>query len=106
MLQCQRGSTHGERPEGSCQGTHLPGDEDVTDAAMVLPGTACGPGKVSSEAREEGTGRGLLVLTPHPPQMCLQHQCQDISMLDYQQCQSKCHGHGVSVGLGSGCWQR
>ncbi|NXQ51687.1 ADA15 protein, partial [Anthoscopus minutus] len=72
MLQCQRGSTRGERPEGSCQGTPLPGDEDVTDAVMVLPGTTCGPGK-----------------------MCLQHRCQDISMLGDQQCQSKCHGHGV-----------
>ncbi|RMB93885.1 hypothetical protein DUI87_29621 [Hirundo rustica rustica] len=68
MLQCQRGSTR----EGSCQGTALAGDEDVTDAAMVLPGTACGPGK-----------------------MCLQHRCQDVSVLGDQQCQSKCHGHGV-----------
>lgn len=45
------------------------------------------------------------MLTPHPPQMCLQHQCQDVSMLGDQQCQSKCHGHGVSVGPGSSCWQ-
>ncbi|XP_049661690.1 disintegrin and metalloproteinase domain-containing protein 15 isoform X3 [Accipiter gentilis] len=72
MLQCQRGSTPRDRPEGSCQGTLLPGDEDVSDAAMVLPGTACGPGKV-----------------------CLQRQCQDVSVLGDQQCQSKCHGHGV-----------
>ncbi|NXM26840.1 ADA15 protein, partial [Oxyruncus cristatus] len=72
MLQCQRGSTRGDRPGGSCQGTPLPGDEDVSDAAMVLPGTACGPGK-----------------------MCLQHRCQDVSVLGDQQCQSKCHGHGV-----------
>ncbi|XP_056365990.1 disintegrin and metalloproteinase domain-containing protein 15 isoform X3 [Oenanthe melanoleuca] len=68
MLQCQRGDS----PEGSCQGTPLPGDKDVTDVAMVLPGTTCGPGK-----------------------MCLQHRCQDISILGDQQCQSKCHGHGV-----------
>ncbi|NWU84335.1 ADA15 protein, partial [Onychorhynchus coronatus] len=72
MLQCQRGSTRGDRPGGSCQGTSLPGDEDVSDAAMVLPGTACGPGK-----------------------MCLQYRCQDVSVLGDQQCQSKCHGHGV-----------
>ncbi|NWT03756.1 ADA15 protein, partial [Mionectes macconnelli] len=72
MLQCQRGSTRRDRPGGSCQGTPLPGDKDVSDAAMVLPGTACGPGKV-----------------------CLQHRCQDISVLGDQQCQSKCHGHGV-----------
>ncbi|NXA01093.1 ADA15 protein, partial [Nesospiza acunhae] len=72
MLQCQRSSSRGDSPEGSCQGTTLPGDEDVTDAAMVLPGTTCGPGK-----------------------MCLQHRCQDVSMLGDQQCQSKCHGHGV-----------
>ncbi|XP_063213126.1 disintegrin and metalloproteinase domain-containing protein 15 isoform X3 [Chroicocephalus ridibundus] len=72
MLQCQRSSTRGDRPEGSCQGTLLPGDEDVSDAAMVLPGTACGPGKV-----------------------CLQHRCQNVSALGDQQCRSKCHGHGV-----------
>ncbi|XP_030321100.1 disintegrin and metalloproteinase domain-containing protein 15 isoform X2 [Calypte anna] len=70
MLQCQRGA--GDRPERSCQGTLLPGDEDVSDAAMVLPGTACGPGKV-----------------------CFQHRCQDVSTLGDQECQSKCHGHGV-----------
>ncbi|NXH10624.1 ADA15 protein, partial [Bucco capensis] len=74
MLQCQRGST---RPEGSCQGTLLSWDEDVSDAAMVLPGTACGPGKV-----------------------CLQHRCQDVSVLGDQQCHSKCHGHGVCNNLG------
>uniref|UniRef100_A0A672UWG8 ADAM metallopeptidase domain 15 n=1 Tax=Strigops habroptila TaxID=2489341 RepID=A0A672UWG8_STRHB len=72
MLQCQRGSTHQDRPEGSCQGMLVPGGEDVSDAAMVLPGTACGPGK-----------------------MCLQRRCQDVSTLGDQQCHSKCHGHGV-----------
>nr|XP_038023958.1 disintegrin and metalloproteinase domain-containing protein 15 isoform X1 [Anas platyrhynchos] len=71
-LQCRRGGARGGRAEGSCQGTTLPGVEDVSDAAMVLPGTACGPGKV-----------------------CLQHQCQDVSVLGDQQCRSKCHGHGV-----------
>ncbi|KAM6039586.1 disintegrin and metalloproteinase domain-containing protein 15 isoform 6-T6 [Chlamydotis macqueenii] len=72
MLQCQRSSSRGDRTEGSCHGTLLPRDEDVSDAAMVLPGTACGPGKV-----------------------CLQHRCQEISALGDQQCPSKCHGHGV-----------
>ncbi|NXX82562.1 ADA15 protein, partial [Urocolius indicus] len=67
LLQCQRGSSHRD-----CQGIPVPRDEDVSDAAMVLPGTACGPGKV-----------------------CLQHQCQDVSVLGDQQCHSKCHGHGV-----------
>ncbi|XP_062453929.1 disintegrin and metalloproteinase domain-containing protein 15 isoform X1 [Rhea pennata] len=71
-LQCQRGSARESRPAASCQGTLLPGGEDVSDPAMVLPGTACGPGKV-----------------------CLQHQCQDISTLEDQQCSSKCHGRGV-----------
>uniref|UniRef100_A0A8B9CRQ3 ADAM metallopeptidase domain 15 n=1 Tax=Anser brachyrhynchus TaxID=132585 RepID=A0A8B9CRQ3_9AVES len=71
-LQCRRGGARGGRAEGSCRGTVLPGVEDVSDAAMVLPGTACGPGKV-----------------------CLQHQCQDVSVLGDQQCRSKCHGHGV-----------
>ncbi|PKK18501.1 DC-STAMP domain containing 1, partial [Columba livia] len=71
MLQCRRAGTTGD---ASCQGTLLPRDEDVSDAAMVLPGTACGPGKV-----------------------CLQHRCQDVAALGDQQCQSKCHGRGVST---------
>ncbi|XP_067169616.1 disintegrin and metalloproteinase domain-containing protein 15 isoform X3 [Apteryx mantelli] len=71
-LQCQRGSTRGSRPAASCQGTLLPGDEDVSDPVMVLPGTVCSPGKV-----------------------CLQRRCQDVSVLGDQQCHSKCHGHGV-----------
>ncbi|XP_072703022.1 disintegrin and metalloproteinase domain-containing protein 15 isoform X4 [Ciconia boyciana] len=72
MLQCRHSTGPGGTPAGSCQGTLLPRDEDVSDAAMVLPGTACGPGKV-----------------------CLQRRCQDVSTLGDQQCQSKCHGHGV-----------
>ncbi|XP_068778420.1 disintegrin and metalloproteinase domain-containing protein 15 isoform X3 [Struthio camelus] len=70
-LQCQRGGS------GSCQGTALPAGEDVSDPAMVLPGTACGPGKV-----------------------CLQRRCQDVSALGDQQCSSKCHGRGVCNNLG------
>ncbi|XP_064330807.1 disintegrin and metalloproteinase domain-containing protein 15 isoform X2 [Phalacrocorax carbo] len=70
MLQCQRGTA--QRGAGSCQGTLLPGDEDVSDAAMVLSGTACGPRKV-----------------------CIQRRCQDVSVLGDPQCRSKCHGHGV-----------
>ncbi|XP_071656530.1 disintegrin and metalloproteinase domain-containing protein 15 isoform X2 [Patagioenas fasciata] len=69
MLQCRRAGATGD---ASCRGTLLPRDEDVSDAAMVLPGTACGPGKV-----------------------CLQHRCQDVAALGDQQCHSKCHGHGV-----------
>ncbi|KAK4807538.1 LOW QUALITY PROTEIN: hypothetical protein QYF61_003327 [Mycteria americana] len=72
MLQCRHSASPGGTPAGSCQGTLLPRDEDVSDAAMVLPGTACGPGKV-----------------------CLQRRCQDVSTLGDQQCRSKCHGHGV-----------
>ncbi|NWU92287.1 ADA15 protein, partial [Upupa epops] len=73
LLQCQWGSASGGTAEGSCQATPMPEDEDVSDATMVLPGTICGPGKV-----------------------CMQHHCQDVAALGNQQCQSKCHGHGVS----------
>ncbi|XP_067395306.1 disintegrin and metalloproteinase domain-containing protein 15 isoform X2 [Emydura macquarii macquarii] len=66
-LQCQGG-----RAQGDCHGTPLPPGEDVSDLAMVLPGTACGPGKVCSEGR-----------------------CREVSELGVQECQSKCHGHGV-----------
>lgn len=67
-LQCRRGAAVAEL----CHGPLLPGREDVSHASMVLPGTACGPGKV-----------------------CFQHRCQDVSTLGDLQCQSKCHGHGV-----------
>ncbi|KAM6106480.1 LOW QUALITY PROTEIN: disintegrin and metalloproteinase domain-containing protein 15 [Pterocles gutturalis] len=77
MLQCQRGGTGGGTPPGSCQGTPLPGDDDVSDATMVLPGTACGPGKI-----------------------CLQQRCQDVAALGDMRCRSRCHGHGVCNNLG------
>ncbi|XP_043357766.1 disintegrin and metalloproteinase domain-containing protein 15 isoform X2 [Dermochelys coriacea] len=74
-LQCQGGSAQGTLQDGaapSCRGTPLPPREDVSDLAMVLPGTACGPGKV-----------------------CSSGQCRDVSELGVQECRSKCHGHGV-----------
>ncbi|CAM4694140.1 disintegrin and metalloproteinase domain-containing protein 15 isoform X1 [Caretta caretta] len=74
-LQCQGGSAQGTRQDGAapgCRGTPLPPREDVSDLAMVLPGTACGPGKV-----------------------CSSGQCRDVSELGVQECRSKCHGHGV-----------
>ncbi|NWR81968.1 ADA15 protein, partial [Centropus unirufus] len=75
LLQCQRGPVPRGTTAGPCQGPPPPRDGDVSDAAMVLPGTACGPGKV-----------------------CLQHRCQDVAALGDQQCRDKCHGHGVSAG--------
>uniref|UniRef100_A0A674JNV6 ADAM metallopeptidase domain 15 n=1 Tax=Terrapene triunguis TaxID=2587831 RepID=A0A674JNV6_9SAUR len=74
-LQCQGGSAQGTLEDGvapGCRGTPLPLGEDVSDLAMVLPGTACGPGKV-----------------------CIRGQCRDISELGVQECGSQCHGHGV-----------
>lgn len=72
-LQCRLGSDGSE----SCPGSVPPGSEDSSDAVMVLPGTACGAGKV-----------------------CFQHRCQDVSALGDLQCQSKCNGHGVCNNLG------
>uniref|UniRef100_A0A8C8RI90 ADAM metallopeptidase domain 15 n=1 Tax=Pelusios castaneus TaxID=367368 RepID=A0A8C8RI90_9SAUR len=66
-LQCQRGSA-----QDGCHRTPLPPGEDVSDLAMVLSGTACGPGKVCSGGR-----------------------CHEVSELGVQECQNKCHGHGV-----------
>ncbi|NWY07432.1 ADA15 protein, partial [Nothoprocta ornata] len=71
-LQCQRSDS--DRAPGTCLGTPVPAGDDVSTAtAMVLPGTACGPGKV-----------------------CLQQRCQDATALDTEQCRNKCNGHGVS----------
>ncbi|TFJ97640.1 retinal guanylyl cyclase 2 [Platysternon megacephalum] len=74
-LQCQGGSARGTLEDGvapGCRGTPLPLGEDVSDLAMVLPGTACGPGKV-----------------------CSSGHCRDVSELGVQECGSQCHGHGV-----------
>uniref|UniRef100_A0A8C0IJI5 ADAM metallopeptidase domain 15 n=1 Tax=Chelonoidis abingdonii TaxID=106734 RepID=A0A8C0IJI5_CHEAB len=74
-LQCQGGSAQGTLEDGvapGCRAIPLPLDEDVSDLAMVLPGTACGPGKV-----------------------CSGGWCRDVSELGVQECGSKCHGHGV-----------
>ncbi|EMP28232.1 Disintegrin and metalloproteinase domain-containing protein 15 [Chelonia mydas] len=79
-LQCQGGSAQGTRQDEAapgCRGTPLPPRDDVSDLAMVLPGTACGPGKVCSSGR-----------------------CRDVSELGVQECRSKCHGHGVSGAAG------
>ncbi|NWH78536.1 ADA15 protein, partial [Piaya cayana] len=99
LLQCQRDP---RSAAGSCQGPPVPRDEDVSDAALVLPGTACGPGKVSARGAGRRTGGGqpvLNLLSPHP-QVCLQRRCQDVAALVDQQCQDKCHGHGVCNNLG------
>lgn len=74
-LQCQGGSAQGTLEDGvapGCRAIPLPLGEDVSNLAMVLPGTACGLGKVCSGGR-----------------------CQDVSELGVQECGSKCHGHGV-----------
>ncbi|XP_074836625.1 disintegrin and metalloproteinase domain-containing protein 15 isoform X3 [Carettochelys insculpta] len=74
-LQCQGGSansTEQDEVAPGCRQTALPPGEDVSDPAMVMPGTACGAGKV-----------------------CSGGWCRDIFELGEQQCPSQCHGHGV-----------
>ncbi|XP_056331903.1 disintegrin and metalloproteinase domain-containing protein 15 isoform X1 [Danio aesculapii] len=86
-IQCQGGS---ERPllgsnaeiltttvilnqsDFTCRGTYFNLGDDVSDPAMVLQGTACGPNKA-----------------------CVDQRCRDVSMFGVDECRSKCHGHGV-----------
>ncbi|XP_056142807.1 disintegrin and metalloproteinase domain-containing protein 12 isoform X2 [Lampris incognitus] len=55
-----------------CRGTFFHLGDDVSDPAMVAPGTACGPGKA-----------------------CLEQKCQDVSVFGVDECRRKCNGHGV-----------
>ncbi|KAM9686578.1 disintegrin and metalloproteinase domain-containing protein 15 isoform 4-T4 [Trichechus inunguis] len=56
----------------NCSWVHLDLGNDVLQPLLALPGTACGPGLV-----------------------CIDHRCQPMDLLGAQECQSKCHGHGV-----------
>lgn len=65
-----------EGREVKCRGTYTytsPDEQgDLLDPGLVLTGTKCGPGMV-----------------------CKDHQCQNASLFELEQCVSKCHGHGV-----------
>uniref|UniRef100_A0A8C0AD61 ADAM metallopeptidase domain 15 n=1 Tax=Bos mutus grunniens TaxID=30521 RepID=A0A8C0AD61_BOSMU len=56
----------------NCSWVHLDLGNDVAQPLLTLPGTACGPGLV-----------------------CVEQQCQPIEVLGAQECQRRCHGHGV-----------
>nr|XP_033780866.1 disintegrin and metalloproteinase domain-containing protein 15 isoform X5 [Geotrypetes seraphini] len=80
-IQCQGGN---DRPllgsnaevvnhrETACRSAFFNLGEDIMDPAMVMPGTACGSGKV-----------------------CINQKCQEVSALGVQECRRKCSGHGV-----------
>ncbi|XP_073408877.1 disintegrin and metalloproteinase domain-containing protein 12 [Dendrobates tinctorius] len=55
-----------------CRGTHVYLGDDMPDPGLVLAGTKCGHGKI-----------------------CLNRQCQNISVFGVHDCAAKCHGHGV-----------
>ncbi|XP_056388952.1 disintegrin and metalloproteinase domain-containing protein 12 isoform X1 [Hyla sarda] len=55
-----------------CRGTHVYLGDDMPDPGLVLTGTKCGYGKI-----------------------CLDRQCQNISVFGVHDCAVKCHGHGV-----------
>ncbi|NP_001192371.3 disintegrin and metalloproteinase domain-containing protein 15 precursor [Bos taurus] len=56
----------------NCSWVHLDLGNDVAQPLLTLPGTACGPGLV-----------------------CVEQQCQPIEVLGAQECQRRCHAHGV-----------
>ncbi|KAA0724907.1 Disintegrin and metalloproteinase domain-containing protein 12 [Triplophysa tibetana] len=55
-----------------CRGTHVYLGDDMPDPGLVLTGTKCGENM-----------------------MCLNRQCQNISVLGVLECSVKCSGHGV-----------
>uniref|UniRef100_A0A8C5WDK3 ADAM metallopeptidase domain 12 n=1 Tax=Leptobrachium leishanense TaxID=445787 RepID=A0A8C5WDK3_9ANUR len=55
-----------------CRGTHVYLGDDLPDPGLVLAGTKCEDGKI-----------------------CLDRQCQNISVFGIHDCALKCHGHGV-----------
>ncbi|XP_029435339.1 disintegrin and metalloproteinase domain-containing protein 15 isoform X2 [Rhinatrema bivittatum] len=58
--------------EQVCRGTYFNLGDDITDPAMVMPGTACSSGKV-----------------------CINQKCQDTSTLGFWECRRKCNERGV-----------
>ncbi|XP_051524011.1 disintegrin and metalloproteinase domain-containing protein 12-like [Myxocyprinus asiaticus] len=55
-----------------CRGTHVYLGDDMPDPGLVLTGTKCAENM-----------------------MCINRQCQNISVLGVHDCSSKCNGHGV-----------
>ncbi|XP_075468372.1 disintegrin and metalloproteinase domain-containing protein 12 [Ascaphus truei] len=55
-----------------CRGTHVYLGDDLPDPGLVLAGTKCEDGKI-----------------------CLNRQCQNISVFSIHECSATCHGHGV-----------
>uniref|UniRef100_A0A4W5MK38 ADAM metallopeptidase domain 12 n=1 Tax=Hucho hucho TaxID=62062 RepID=A0A4W5MK38_9TELE len=55
-----------------CRGTHVYLGDDMPDPGLVLTGTTCGEGM-----------------------MCLNRQCQNVSVFGVHQCSGKCSGRGV-----------
>uniref|UniRef100_A0A672RAF7 ADAM metallopeptidase domain 12 n=1 Tax=Sinocyclocheilus grahami TaxID=75366 RepID=A0A672RAF7_SINGR len=55
-----------------CRGTHVYLGDDMPDPGLVLTGTKCGENM-----------------------MCINRQCQNISVLGVHDCSAKCSGHGV-----------
>uniref|UniRef100_A0A8D3EFZ9 ADAM metallopeptidase domain 12 n=1 Tax=Scophthalmus maximus TaxID=52904 RepID=A0A8D3EFZ9_SCOMX len=55
-----------------CRGTHVYLGDDMPDPGLVLAGTKCGNGMV-----------------------CLNRQCQNVSVFDVHECSGKCSGRGV-----------
>ncbi|KAK0147895.1 Disintegrin and metalloproteinase domain-containing protein 12 [Merluccius polli] len=58
-----------------CRGTHVYLGDDMPDPGLVLTGTKCGDGM-----------------------MCLNRQCQNVSVFSVQECSAKCSGRGKSLG--------
>uniref|UniRef100_A0A8C7RR42 ADAM metallopeptidase domain 12 n=1 Tax=Oncorhynchus mykiss TaxID=8022 RepID=A0A8C7RR42_ONCMY len=59
-----------------CRGTHVYLGDDMPDPGLVLAGTKCGEGM-----------------------MCLNRQCQNVSVFGVHQCSGKCSGRGVCNNL-------
>ncbi|XP_063076931.1 disintegrin and metalloproteinase domain-containing protein 12-like [Engraulis encrasicolus] len=67
-----------------CRGTHVYLGDDMPDPGLVLTGTKCGDSMVSSTCRICGDSM-----------ICLNRQCQNVSVFGVHDCVGKCSGRGV-----------
>lgn len=82
-----------------CRGTHVYLGDDMPDPGLVLTGTKCGEGLVRLPWASLGMHFYVVIdfLRICLLQMCLNRQCQNVSVFGVHECSAKCSGRGVST---------
>ncbi|XP_067374057.1 disintegrin and metalloproteinase domain-containing protein 12 isoform X2 [Channa argus] len=74
-----------------CRGTHVYLGDDMPDPGLVLAGTKCGDGMLDKTCRMCHISPSM----PAIPEVCLNRQCQNVSVYGVHECSGKCNGRGV-----------